>query len=159
VLDRLQLPVVEARISNTRSGVAIDLFRVLDPKRDPSARSESETALRAQLMAELAKEPLQAKPVQRMTPRTHQSFPVPLRLEFHPAGGLTELALRCADRPGLLARIAQALRESGVRVHAARIATFGERAEDSFILSDVDNSALTTAAQTAVKSSLEKALG
>ena len=48
----------------------------------------------------------------------------------------TMLSLVCTDRPGLLADVAQALREQTLRVHDARIATFGERAEDVFQITD-----------------------
>ena len=44
--------------------------------------------------------------------------------------------------PGLLALVAQCLREQEVRVHDARIATFGERAADSFVLSVAPNGPL-----------------
>ncbi len=46
------------------------------------------------------------------------------------------MSLVCTDRPGLLAEVAQVLRAHRVRVHDARIATFGERAEDVFQLTD-----------------------
>ncbi len=57
--------------------------------------------------------------------------------------GRTQLALVCSDRPGLLAAIAQTLRERAVRVHDARIATFGERVEDFFLLTDDYNRPLS----------------
>ena len=44
----------------------------------------------------------------------------------------TMLSLVCTDRPGLLADVTQAIRGQHLRVHDARIATFGERAEDVF---------------------------
>ena len=64
-----------------------------------------------------------------------------------PSGERTQLGLLCADRPGLLAHVARALRSCGVRVHDARIATFGERAEDFFLLSDEHDRPLDLACQ------------
>ena len=58
------------------------------------------------------------------------------------AGDRTRLSLVCADRPGLLADIAQVLRAHRLRVHDARIATFGERVEDFFLLTDLRDHAL-----------------
>jgi len=52
------------------------------------------------------------------------------------------MELECNDRPGLLSRLATAIADSGVQVHDARIATFGERVEDTFLLSDSDNNLL-----------------
>ena len=70
--------------------------------------------------------------------RQQKHFHVPLRLEFQSdeKRGRTGLALVCSDRPGLLAHVTQAFRACGIRVHDARIATFGERVEDFFELTD-----------------------
>ncbi len=53
------------------------------------------------------------------------------------------LSLVGTDRPGLLADVAQVLRSHRLRVHDARISTFGERVEDIFLLSDQNDRALT----------------
>ena len=46
------------------------------------------------------------------------------------------------DRPGLLADVTRVLRDQRLRVHDARIATFGERAEDVFQITDERDQAL-----------------
>ena len=53
------------------------------------------------------------------------------------------MGLVCNDRPGLLADIAGVLREQRLRVHDARIATFGERAEDLLLVSDEHDALLS----------------
>lgn len=135
VLDRLDLSVLEARVVTSRCGHTLDTFQVLGadgaPVTDPARRGQ--IALR--LRDELGREELTAKPARRVASRRQRQFHVPTRIDFEPAeSGRTRLALVCADRPGLLAHVAAALRESGVQVHDARIATFGERAEDYFEL-------------------------
>ena len=81
------------------------------------------------------------------------------QITFAAAGGATRLALVCSDRPGLLAQVAQALREARVRVHDARIATFGERVEDFFTLTDENGRALTDALQASLRAILRDSLG
>jgi len=44
-----------------------------------------------------------------------------------------------ADRPGFLSLVGRAMQTQGVRLHDARIATIGERAEDYFYITDFDN--------------------
>lgn len=44
-----------------------------------------------------------------------------------------------ADRPGFLSLVGRAMRNQGVRLHDARIATIGERAEDYFYVTDMDD--------------------
>ena len=46
------------------------------------------------------------------------------------------------DRPGLLSRIAGALTSCGIRLQNAKIATYGERAEDIFFITDRDKKPL-----------------
>jgi [protein-PII] uridylyltransferase len=50
----------------------------------------------------------------------------------------------CTDRPGLLTDVAQVLRQHRLRVHDARIATFGERVEDFFQITDEHDRALVS---------------
>jgi [protein-PII] uridylyltransferase len=145
VLDRLQLGVVDARVMNTRSGMALDTFQVLEADGRPIAAPERLAMLRTKLEAELARDPLTLTPARRAVSRRQREFHVPTRIEFNvdAASGRTQLALVCSDRPGLLAHVAQAFRECRVRVHDARIATFGERVEDFFQLSDENDRPLT----------------
>ena len=73
------------------------------------------------------------RPARRTLPRHLRHFRIAPRIAFDEAdNGRTTLSLVCTDRPGLLADVAQTLRNQGMRVHDARIATFGERAEDVF---------------------------
>ena len=51
----------------------------------------------------------------------------------------TVMEVIAADRPGLLARIGWALADAGVRIRNAKIATFGERAEDVFYVTGAHN--------------------
>jgi [protein-PII] uridylyltransferase len=84
--------------------------------------------------------------VRRTRPRHLRHFATaPLvRLDTADHGSArTTLSLVCTDRPGLLADVARVLRRQRLRVHDARIATFGARAEDVFQITDEHDLALT----------------
>jgi len=51
------------------------------------------------------------------------------------------------DRPGLLSGVGQALMDCGVRLHNAKITTFGARVEDVFYLTNHANKPLADVAQ------------
>jgi [protein-PII] uridylyltransferase len=51
------------------------------------------------------------------------------------------------DRPGLLYQVALALQHCGVRLLTAKIATYGERAEDIFFVTSYRGGALVAAQQ------------
>ena len=71
-----------------------------------------------------------------------------------------EVAGRLAVRidSGLLADVAHVLRQHGLRVHDARIATFGERAEDLLLVSDAHNHPLAPDRRDALRAALLAAL-
>ena len=146
VLDRHALGVVDARVTNTRDARALDLFEVLEADGRPIAEALRERSLERALVEALSSPVLDLRTARRALSRRLRQFPLPTRLEFAAdPSGRTQLALTCADRPGLLAHVAQALRACGVRVHGARIATFGARAEDVFVLSDASDAPLDEA--------------
>ena len=55
----------------------------------------------------------------------------------------TLLEIIALDHPGLLARFAKVFQQNKISIHSAKITTFGEKAEDVFTVSSVDNLALT----------------
>ncbi|MFN3920429.1 MAG: ACT domain-containing protein, partial [Methylohalobius sp.] len=55
----------------------------------------------------------------------------------------TMLELITADRPGLLARVGEVFARFRLRLHEARIATLGNRAEDIFFLTDYQGQPLS----------------
>ena len=62
------------------------------------------------------------------------------------------------DRPGLLARIGWALADADVRIQNAKIATFGERAEDVFFVTGSDDRPLDPELFDAIRDRVEAAL-
>ncbi|MBW3550697.1 MAG: [protein-PII] uridylyltransferase [Proteobacteria bacterium] len=130
MLDRLGLAVQQARVLDGPHGTIFDTFEVIpaDPRQMPPAE-DVERAL-----ANALAEPLdRIKPARRTLPRHLRHFRFAPQIGFDAtATGRTLLSLVCTDRPGLLADVAQSLRNQAMRVHDARIATFGERAEDVF---------------------------
>jgi len=56
-------------------------------------------------------------------------------VNFTHGADATRLEIATTDRPGLLSAIAESLLGAGIRLHDARIATFGQRVEDVFVIS------------------------
>ncbi|MFA7443442.1 MAG: hypothetical protein WCZ65_08770, partial [Lysobacteraceae bacterium] len=107
----------------------------------------------------LRRSPLRVPAVRRAMPRQLRHFRVPVQVEFGLSrDGRSEMSLVCTDRPGLLAMVSAVLRGQRLRVHDARIATFGERVEDFFVLTDEGDHQLDAAAQSAVKTALLECL-
>lgn len=157
-LDRLGCSIVSARLF-VSGGQVFDTFELLDGATAAPLEAAAIRALEHHLREQLAAAPDSARePVRRGLPRRLRHFQRPPQLQFSDAGAATQLALVCSDRPGVLAEVAQALRQARVRVHDARIATFGERVEDFFLLTDEADRPLDAAAQQRLAAILRRAL-
>ncbi|MEP6633882.1 MAG: [protein-PII] uridylyltransferase [Luteimonas sp.] len=152
-LDRLGLAIQQARALDGPGGTIFDSFEVVPTD---SRQSTTPAQIERQLASAL-KGPLERiRPARRTQPRHLRHFRIVPQIGFDGDGGSrqTLLSIACTDRPGLLADIAHVLRQQGLRVHDARIATFGERAEDVFSLSDACDRALDDTQQAVLRSAL-----
>lgn len=159
VLDHMRLNILSARVMTTRDGHALDLFQLLDSHDQPLASSDV-AALSGRLLQALDPDAEPAS-LNFPMPRRLRQFIHPPRLQFsdHPGSGYTLLELECGDRPGLLSVIARCLANAGVQVHDARIATFGDRVEDTFLVSDAEGRALGEVQREGLGQRLMTALG
>ncbi|WP_243039566.1 [protein-PII] uridylyltransferase [Dyella sedimenti] len=136
MLDRLHFSVMEARILSSSNGMALDTFLLLESDTQQPASPERAEELKQRLHRALSQPGHAHQPSRRSMSRHLKHFQAAPKIAFGTVNGRTRLALVCSDRPGLLAAVAQAMLEAGVRVHDARIATFGERVEDFFLITD-----------------------
>lgn len=151
-LDRSGLAIQQARALDGPGGTIFDTFQVLpaDPRYMPDA-----PAIERKLATVLAGS-LDVRPARRAQPRHLRHFRIVPQIDFDTSadGTQTVFSLVCTDRPGLLADVAHVLRGQRLRVHDARIATFGERVEDVFRLSCADGQPLDAHGQQALRQAL-----
>jgi [protein-PII] uridylyltransferase len=146
MLDRLRFSVLEARVLSSPAGLALDTFLLLEADSQQPATAARAQELQLRLQRALT-QTAPVHPAKRGMSRHLKHFQRTPRISFHEAGERTQLALVCTDHPGLLASVAQLMLESGARVHDARIATFGERVEDFFQLTDQADAPLSSRLQ------------
>ncbi len=158
MLDRLRFSVMEARILSSPTGMALDTFLLLEADSQQPASPARAAELQQRLQRALAQS-APVYPAKRGLSRHLKHFQMPPRISFHAAGERTQLALVCTDRPGLLAAVARVMLETGVRVHDARIATFGERVEDFFQLTGGEGGPLDDAQQAHLLRTLQQRIG
>ncbi|WP_267127205.1 [protein-PII] uridylyltransferase [Xanthomonas sacchari] len=156
-LDRLGYGIHRARVLDAPHGAIFDTFEVMPADAFASGDiAQLQAGLREALAGDLAR----LRPARRVVPRQLRHFRFAPRIEFRESldGRLTRLSLVAPDRPGLLSDVAQVLRRQHLRVHDARIATFGERAEDLFHITDEHNLPLPDAARQALQAALQACL-
>ena len=139
--------IIDARIHTTREGWAVDNFLVQDPQGGPFREAAQLERLRKSIADALANRiELAPKLAQRPLPnRRSKAFEVRPRALFDnkASGRFTVIEVNARDRPALLNRLARALFEAGAIVHSAHITAYGERAADTFYVTDATGSKLT----------------
>jgi [protein-PII] uridylyltransferase len=158
VLDRLRFSVMESRILSSPTGMALDTFLLLDADSQQPVSAARAEELQQRLQRALAQS-AGVQPSKRGMSRHQKHFQMTPKISFHAAGDRTQLALVGTDRPGLLAAVAQVMLATGVRVHDARIATFGERVEDFFQLTNRHDAPLDAAQQDRLLHALLERIG
>lgn len=154
--DRMHINVLAARVVTTRDAMSWDVFQVMDSGDEPLNDSDARR-LQASLVQRLAEKrarPLPARPI----PRRLQPFLGRSEIAFEDDGGLTSLEIAATDRPGLLSAIAEALVACKLRLHDARVATFGQRVEDVFLITDAHRRVLNENTRAALEAELRSRL-
>ncbi len=133
--------IIDARIHTARNGMAVDNFLVQDPLGRPLNEDTQIERLKTAIADALANRvklvpQLAARPFAR--PRTDAFVVQPMAVFDNTASNrFTVLEVSARDRPALLNRLARALFEARLIVHSAHIATYGERAVDTFYVTDL----------------------
>lgn len=159
VIDEIGLDVLSARVMSTTRGSSFDLFQLMDRHGQPLNEVDA-GRLRARLIEVLASSSV-PQPVVRRLPRRLRHFQAPTRIRFSSARGgeLTLMDLECNDQPGLLSQISTVMLACGIRIHDAKIATLGERVEDTFMVSDQHDAPLSRKLRAELKQLLTDKLG
>lgn len=144
-LDRMRLDVVQARIFTSDQQMAVDTFQVLHGETGEHDPDRIAHALKRDLIQPGG---LPA-PTSRRLPRRMRHFALKTRVTFgeQSDNGRTMLEIIASDQPGLLSQVAATLVECGTRIHSAKIATFGNRVEDFFFVTDRHGEPLSSQAQ------------
>ncbi|MBV6860129.1 [protein-PII] uridylyltransferase [Xanthomonas euvesicatoria] len=152
-LDRKGYGIHRARVLDAPHDAIFDVFEVLPQETYADGDPQR---LAATLRQVLAGDLHKVRPARRAVPRQLRHFRFVPRVEFSESAGgrRTRISLVAPDRPGLLADVAHVLRMQHLRVHDARIATFGERAEDQFQITDEHDRPLSESARQALRDAL-----
>ena len=151
--SRMGYSIVDAKIHTTRNGYALDSFIVMDPNESGNYRDVI-ALIEHELTAKLTRPGSIESPSGGRLSRQLKHFPIAPSVSLQPdeRGQHYILSIVAADRPGLLFMIAKVLAEHEVNLHTAKIATLGERVEDTFLVSGplLGNSAKTVQLESAL---------
>jgi len=140
-LEQLGLNIVDARIITATNGYTLDTYIVLEDPDNCVNRQQRCIEINKSIKNNILQPDSLPKTTHRHLSRQLKQFPISTQVTFRPDlhYSRTVMQVVAADRPGLLAQISMALTTCGIRLKNAKIATFGERAEDIFFITDKNN--------------------
>jgi len=144
-LSQFQLSIVDATVATSSGGVCFDCYTVLDQDGKPLSRDATlRQNIREGLRRAIVSGTDDQSPPRRLLSRQLRQLPLPTETEIQPApdGNASILTLVASDRPGLLAAIATLFVELNLQVLSAKIATLGEKVEDTFIIQTAEGTAI-----------------
>lgn len=153
-LDRRNFNVHDAQVMVSKDGHVLDTFMVLDQHGEAIDEARHKAVIKH--LTHVLEDGRPTKIRTRRTPRNLQHFKVKTSVEFLPTKSKkrTLMELRALDTPGLLAQVGATFAELNINLHAAKITTIGERAEDLFILTSDIGGRLTEEQQQALRERL-----
>ena len=133
--------ILDARIHTTRDGMALDNFVIADPLDRPFSEATQLERLTRTIEDVLTGkkrfvDKLIARPLARRRAEVFKVEPNVL-IDNRASNRYTVLEVSALDRPALLYRLTHALFNARLMIHSAHIATYGERATDTFYLTDL----------------------
>ncbi|RIV89736.1 [protein-PII] uridylyltransferase [Aurantiacibacter xanthus] len=140
--------IIDARIHTNRIGKAVDNFLVQDPLGKPfdepaqlqrlKTAIEDALANRIDIVPRLEKRPLKS--------RRAENFHVKPMILFdnEASNRFTVIEVNATDRPALLNRLTRAMFETSLLINSAHITQYGERAVDTFYVTDLLGTKITS---------------
>jgi [protein-PII] uridylyltransferase len=134
--DQGGFSILDARIHTTHKGYALDTFEVVTTSDMEEHFREITSMLENGLSHAIAEAAPLPAPSRGRVSRRVKSFPIAPRVSLKPDEKAQRwlLNISASDRLGLLYKIARVLAKHQIVVQLAKVATLGERVEDTFLI-------------------------
>jgi len=133
--DQGGFSILDARIHTARNGYALDTFQVVDAS-TPEHYRELISMVESELGRAIAQSGPLPLPGRGRVSRRVKSFPIAPRVTLRPDEKAQRwlLNISASDRVGLLYSVARVLARHKINLQLAKIATLGERVDDTFLI-------------------------
>jgi [protein-PII] uridylyltransferase len=141
VLDSENINFLDANLFGMKNGFCFDCLKISDQEGNPLVDSAKTNKTLSKLKTTLDKKIITPKIVQKRIPRhlKHFNLKTSIKVEHDMVNRWTQIDIKTTDRPGLLASVSKVFVAHNAVIKKARIATYGERAEDRFCISSTDD--------------------
>jgi len=131
--------ILDARVHTARNGYALDTFQVVTST-PPDQYRELTSMVENGLAAAIAQTGPLREPSRGRVSRRVKSFPISPRVTLRPDEKAQRwlLNISASDRVGLLYSVARVLARHNINLQLAKIATLGERVDDTFLINGAE---------------------
>ena len=146
LIEQMNLTVLDARIFTSKNNYTLDTFLVLEADGSQFTDEMRINELKEKLTQYITQPELpDISDINNNIPRAAKHFKFPTRVIFEKnvMQNQTMMKVIAYDRPGLLSKVGFAMHHCEVTLHKAKIATYGEKAEDIFFISDPQGNILS----------------
>ncbi len=140
-LYKLGLSILDARIITSKSGQTYNTFTVVDHNEKSITDKKELAKIKQVIKKALAQKGLSTSSTTQFVSSRLRHFQSEPDITIKNARHLTHTSMhiQATDHPGLLANVAQAFAEQGIKVISARVSTLGEKVHDIFYITNRDN--------------------
>jgi len=158
-LSKCEVDIINAQVLNATDGYALQTFRLAPVNINNSVMSVIAEQIIERLQESLNRS-TDATPASLGGSSKHKYFTSPTVVSFKNINdnNATQIKIETIDRTGVLANIAKTFIDNKIRLMSARIATAGEKAIDFFVVSTMDDAALSDEQQKDLEKQLKKLL-
>ena len=149
LIEQMNLSVLDARVFTSKDHYTLDTFLVLEADGSQLTDSSRIDELKEKLIHHITQDKTDLPDISQHIPRAakHFKFPTQVSFEENTIQNQTMMKVIAYDRPGLLSQVGSAMHICGVTLHKAKIATYGEKAEDIFFITDKNELPITDSKQ------------
>lgn len=145
LIEQMNLTVMDARVFTSKDHYTLDTFLVLEADGSQLTDSLRIEELKEKLTHYITQPETSTPDITRHIARAAKHFKFPTRVSFeeNKIQNQTMMKVIAYDRPGLLSQIGSAMHACNVTLHKAKIATYGEKAEDIFFITNNKGNTVT----------------
>ena len=151
LIEQMNLTVMDARVFTSQDYYTLDTFLMLEADGSQLTDTLRIDELKQKLTHYITQPDTATPGITTHIPRAakHFKFPTQVSFEKNDIQDQTMMKVVAYDRPGILSQIGSAMHACDVTLHKAKIATFGEKAEDIFFITNNKGKAIADKEQLA----------
>ncbi len=158
VIGSKKAQIQHAQVMTTKDGYVIFTFVILEANGEPLSASRGQAMRKA--LEQILLDPKKKIRIKKNRSQRFKDFNIKPKIILRPHARKDRslIEIQAVDIQGLLTKIAEVFQRESLHIHAARITTVGERAEDFFVVSNSKYDALTDEEQVSLHRALYKKL-